>query len=127
MQQRAERSGVALEIAMDRPVVLPLRPTAFHRCLANLVDNACRYARWIGISVRQRDEMVEIAIEDDGPGIPEAYREQVFDPFCPPRRAARRRGGRHRARADHRPRRGAGPTAATSSWTDRGAAGCGPC
>jgi two-component system osmolarity sensor histidine kinase EnvZ len=81
MQQRAERSGVALEIAMDRPVVLPLRPTAFHRCLANLVDNACRYARWIGISVRQRNEMVEIAVEDDGPGIPEAYREKVFDPF----------------------------------------------
>jgi two-component system, OmpR family, osmolarity sensor histidine kinase EnvZ len=81
MQQRAERSGVALEIAMERPVVLPLRPTAFHRCLANLVDNACRYARWIGISVRQRNEMVEIAVEDDGPGIPEAYRERVFDPF----------------------------------------------
>jgi two-component system, OmpR family, osmolarity sensor histidine kinase EnvZ len=81
MQQRAERSGVALEIAMDRPVVLPLRPTAFYRCLANLVDNACRYARWIGISVRQKNEMVEIAVEDDGPGIPEAYREKVFDPF----------------------------------------------
>jgi two-component system, OmpR family, osmolarity sensor histidine kinase EnvZ len=81
MQQRAERSGVALEIAMDRQVVLPLRPTAFHRCLGNLVDNACRYARWIGISVRQKNEMVEIAIEDDGPGIPEAYREKVFEPF----------------------------------------------
>ena len=81
MRQRAERSGVALDIAMDRPVVLPLRPTAFHRCLGNLVDNACRYARWIGISVRQRDEMVEIAIDDDGPGIPEALREKVFEPF----------------------------------------------
>jgi two-component system osmolarity sensor histidine kinase EnvZ len=81
MRQRAERSGVSLDISMDRPVVLPLRPTAFRRCLGNLVDNACRYARWIGISVRQRDEMVEIAIDDDGPGIPEAYREKVFEPF----------------------------------------------
>ena len=52
MRQRAERSGVTLDIAMERPVVLPLRPTAFHRCLGNLVDNACRYAHWIGISVR---------------------------------------------------------------------------
>ena len=75
---------------MDRPVVLPLRPTAFHRCLGNLVDNACRYAKWIGISVRQKDEMVEIAVDDDGPGIPEAYREKVFEPVRPPRRAARR-------------------------------------
>jgi two-component system osmolarity sensor histidine kinase EnvZ len=81
MRQRAERSGVTLEISMDRPVVLPLRPTAFHRCLGNLVDNACRYAHWIGISVKQKDEMVEIAVDDDGPGIPEIYREKVFEPF----------------------------------------------
>lgn len=81
MRQRAERNGVALEIAMSRPIVLPLRPTAFHRCLGNLVDNACRYARWIGISAQQADEMVEIAIEDDGPGIPEPYRDKVFEPF----------------------------------------------
>ena len=36
---------------------------------------------WIGISVKQKDEMVEIAVEDDGPGIPEAFREKVFEPF----------------------------------------------
>jgi two-component system osmolarity sensor histidine kinase EnvZ len=82
MRQRAERSGVAVAIAMeDRPLVLLLRPTAFHRCLGNLVDNACRYARSIGISARQVEEMVEIAVEDDGPGIPEPYREKVFEPF----------------------------------------------
>jgi two-component system osmolarity sensor histidine kinase EnvZ len=81
MRQRAERRGVTLDIAMERPVVLPLRPTAFHRCLGNLVDNACRYARWIGISVRQREDLVEIAVEDDGPGIPEAMREKVLEPF----------------------------------------------
>ena len=81
MRQRAERSGVALEIRMDQPVVLPLRPTAFHRCLGNLVDNACRYAHWIGITVKQKNEVVEIAVDDDGPGIPEMYREKVFEPF----------------------------------------------
>jgi two-component system, OmpR family, osmolarity sensor histidine kinase EnvZ len=81
MRQRAERSGVALEIAMDRSIVLPLRPTAFHRCLGNLVDNACRYASWIGITVKQKEELVEIAVDDDGPGIPEKYREKVFEPF----------------------------------------------
>jgi two-component system osmolarity sensor histidine kinase EnvZ len=81
MRQRAERSGVMLEIALDKPIVMPLRPTAFHRCLGNLVDNACRYAGWIGISARQREETVEIAVEDDGPGIPEPYREKVMEPF----------------------------------------------
>lgn len=81
MQQRAERNGVALEIAMDGPIVLPLRPTAFRRCISNLVDNACRHARWIGITARQKDEMIEIAVEDDGPGIPAPYREKVLEPF----------------------------------------------
>lgn len=81
MQHRAERSGVTLEITMDRRIRLPLRPIAFHRCLGNLVDNACRYARWIGISAKQKGEMVEIAVDDNGPGIPEAYREKVLEPF----------------------------------------------
>ncbi len=81
MRQRAERSGVELDISMDRALVLPLRPTAFHRCLGNLVDNACRYARSIGITARQKDEMIEIAVDDDGPGIPDAYLEKVFEPF----------------------------------------------
>jgi two-component system osmolarity sensor histidine kinase EnvZ len=82
MRERAERSGVALEISMERPpVTLPLRPLAFRRCLANLVDNACRYAGWIGVTVRRREEFVEIAVEDDGPGIPETLREKVLEPF----------------------------------------------
>ena len=81
MQQRAERNGVALEIAMDSPITLPLRATAFRRCLGNLIDNACRYARWIGITARHKDEMIEIVVEDDGPGIPAAYREKVMEPF----------------------------------------------
>ena len=33
------------------------------------------------LGAKQKDEMVEIAIEDDGPGIPEAMREKVFEPF----------------------------------------------
>ncbi len=81
MRERAERNGVALEISMDRPVILQLRPLAFRRCLANLVDNACRYGDWIGITVRRKEEFVEIAVEDDGPGIPEGFRDKVLQPF----------------------------------------------
>ena len=88
-----------LEIAMERPIMLPLRPTAFHRCLGNLVDNACRYARWIGISVKQKDEMVEIAIDDDGPGHPRGAAREGVRAVRPPGRAARGRHRRHRARA----------------------------
>ena len=127
MRQRAERSGVALEIAMERPIILPLRPTAFHRCLGNLVDNACRYARWIGISVKQKDEMVEIAIDDDGPGIPEALREKVFEPFVRLDEQPAGENGGTGPRPDDRARRRAVAMAASCGSTGRGAAGCAPC
>ncbi len=81
MRERAQRGGLAAEIAVEPGLTLPVRPLAFRRCLANLVDNACRHARWIGISARERGQHVEIAVEDDGPGIPEEQRERVFQPF----------------------------------------------
>ncbi len=82
MRERAERSGVTLEIRSEKPITLPLRPLAFRRCLANLVDNACRYARWVGITATHRGHHVEIAVEDDGPGIPHERRDAILQPFA---------------------------------------------
>jgi two-component system, OmpR family, osmolarity sensor histidine kinase EnvZ len=61
--------------------MVPIRPNAFKRCLTNLVENAMRHARHVAISARQLEDSVEIAIDDDGPGIPEERREDVFRPF----------------------------------------------
>ena len=81
IQQRAERAGAKVELQIDEPIEVALRPVAFRRCLANLVDNACRHARSIWISARRTADQVEISVEDDGPGIPEPYLEQVVQPF----------------------------------------------
>jgi two-component system, OmpR family, osmolarity sensor histidine kinase EnvZ len=81
LQERAERLGKRVELAVIGPITLPLRPIAFRRCLANLVDNACRYGQWVGISARQNESYVEIAVEDDGPGIPPKQREAALQPF----------------------------------------------
>jgi signal transduction histidine kinase len=35
----------------------------------------------IWVSVRARDHGVDIAVEDDGPGVPEDQREVIFQPF----------------------------------------------
>ena len=61
--------------------VVPLRPNAVRRCMANLVDNAARHGRNVKISMDAREGRVEISVDDDGPGIPENRREEVFRPF----------------------------------------------
>ncbi len=93
MAQRAQRAGAETELAVAEPITSSLRPIAFRRCLANLVDNAARYGRWVRIAAERRARDVLITIEDDGPGIPENLREAVFQPFFRVDTARRRQTG----------------------------------
>ncbi|MBM3516377.1 MAG: HAMP domain-containing protein [Alphaproteobacteria bacterium] len=77
----ARRQGTRVTLAAERGLRLPLKPTAFRRCLTNLLENAYRAAHEIRITAERRGDAVAIAIDDDGPGIPEAERESVFRPF----------------------------------------------
>jgi signal transduction histidine kinase len=52
------------------------------RVLRNLGDNAVRHAgTQVAFSVAERDGVVRLRVDDDGPGIPEADRERVFERF----------------------------------------------
>jgi two-component system OmpR family sensor kinase len=52
------------------------------RALGNLLRNAQKYAAGqVALSARRDGGTVEIAVDDDGPGIPESEREHVFEPF----------------------------------------------
>lgn len=93
MAQRAQRAGARTELSVPMPITASLRPIAFRRCLANLVDNAARHGKWVGIAAERRPRAVLITIEDDGPGIPETLREAVFQPFFRVDAARRRRTG----------------------------------
>lgn len=77
----ARREGA--DIAFDAPEsqVLPLRREAMRRCLANLLSNARRHAQHIRLSVIQDDSAVALVVDDDGPGIPPAQREEAMKPF----------------------------------------------
>ncbi|MFE5501827.1 sensor histidine kinase [Amycolatopsis japonica] len=74
------RQGVRAEIG-DDPMVFGDRGR-LERLLRNLVDNAQRHAR-TGVEVRTSivDEFAVVTVTDDGPGIPVADRERVFDRF----------------------------------------------
>ncbi len=65
----------------EAPLVVPLRRHAFKRAVANLVNNAARFAEHVNVSAASHDGSLTVEVEDDGPGIPEAEREQVFRPF----------------------------------------------
>ncbi|HLO77578.1 MAG TPA: ATP-binding protein [Magnetospirillum sp.] len=79
VQGLAEDMGVAY----DGPdsLVLPARPLALKRLVANLLDNARKYGGSATASLTERDDGVALTIDDNGPGIPEAEFERVFAPF----------------------------------------------
>jgi len=55
---------------------------ALERALANLVENARRHGRGqITVSVEERGEIVALSVSDEGPGIPAADSERVFERF----------------------------------------------
>jgi len=57
------------------------RPVALMRAFQNLIDNAVKYGDRADLVVDQDDRTVTVHIDDQGPGIPEAERSRVFDPF----------------------------------------------
>jgi two-component system osmolarity sensor histidine kinase EnvZ len=71
-----------IDIAVeDGPLVVPVRRHAFKRAVANLVNNAARFADHVNVSAAKHNGSLTIEVEDDGPGIPEDERENVFRPF----------------------------------------------
>ena len=78
----AESKCIALEA--DGGAVLTGSDPLLYRLLFNLTENAIRYGRPDGavhIAVSEAGGNVQIRVRDHGPGIPEAYRESVFQPF----------------------------------------------
>ena len=63
------------------PAVCRVRPGGIRRALRNLIENAVRYGERARIRLVQEPGLVRIEIDDDGPGIPQADRTRVFEPF----------------------------------------------
>jgi two-component system sensor histidine kinase KdpD len=76
--------AVAVEIEDELPVVR-VDPKAVAEVVYTLLDNAAKYSPLgtrISITARRSaDEMIRIAVEDEGAGIPAHLRERVFDKF----------------------------------------------
>lgn len=62
-------------------VVIRTKPLALHRSLSNVIDNAVKYGKRARVAVMEQEKSVELIVDDDGPGIPEAMHNEVFEPF----------------------------------------------
>jgi signal transduction histidine kinase len=80
--RRSVPAGLALRVTtLQRVTVLGNEPQ-LSRMIGNLVDNALRYAASaVEIALSARDGMARIAVADDGPGVPAADRERIWDRF----------------------------------------------
>jgi signal transduction histidine kinase len=74
-------AGLDVTMAQSEPVSIACQPAALKRALTNLIENAVKYGERARISLAASPQSVEIAVEDDGPGIPEDQLSKVFEPF----------------------------------------------
>jgi two-component system osmolarity sensor histidine kinase EnvZ len=79
--ERFRRNNASIDLHCEGAVKGQGRKDALRRCVNNLISNAVRYAQHVSVRVGKRGEMLEIVVDDDGPGIPEDKREDVFKPF----------------------------------------------
>ena len=68
---------VAFHTRVESDLVADLALNAFSRVFMNLVGNGLKYATNVSVSLTAN----QVVVSDDGPGIPEAERARVFQPF----------------------------------------------
>ncbi|MFF5206122.1 sensor histidine kinase [Streptosporangium sp. NPDC000396] len=81
--QTTERYGEAVTVKVGHdPIVVTGDALDLGRVLVNLVDNALRHTvAPVVVELRAAGADAVLTVTDDGPGIPEADRERVFDRF----------------------------------------------
>lgn len=81
---RAElgRNGGKLEVHLPaEPLAARVDPDHVKRATLNLLRNAAQVADHVHLRAWAEHGEVIVAVEDDGPGVPEALRDRIFDPF----------------------------------------------
>ncbi|MDO1582345.1 ATP-binding protein [Rhizobium oryzicola] len=73
--------GKSMTYEIDGEDLLAVRPGAFTRLVTNLASNSQRYANSLHVEARHSARWLTLVFDDDGPGIPEVSREDVFKPF----------------------------------------------
>ena len=76
--------GGSIELKLRKrktDLILPLKRQALKRAITNLVTNALRFGDQVVIRAATEGQWLRIEVDDNGPGIPQSERENVFKPF----------------------------------------------
>ena len=83
-QDSAAAQGVSLVADIGDPATVFGHPERLRRLLANLISNALRFSAagdTVLIGLKVQGAFVQLWVDDQGPGIPAAQRDQVFQRF----------------------------------------------
>jgi signal transduction histidine kinase len=74
-------AGFPVCLKPAEPVIYSCQPAALKRAVRNLLDNAVKYGKSGTVAMRRAAKVIEIAVDDEGPGIPAEELARVLEPF----------------------------------------------
>ncbi|WP_277185746.1 sensor histidine kinase [Caballeronia sp. BR00000012568055] len=80
----ASRRDIELAVSFDESLVMKGSEPLLSAAISNLVDNAIRYSPEgirVTVEATRTGDALHVSVIDEGPGIPDALRERVFEPF----------------------------------------------
>ncbi|MCA9665580.1 MAG: response regulator [Myxococcales bacterium] len=80
------KHDVRLELDLGDISACRIDPPTFEQALVNLLNNACDAVQGVAgatvaVRSRQRDDGIEVVVEDNGAGIPDAVMREIWNPF----------------------------------------------
>ncbi|APR87853.1 sensor histidine kinase [Minicystis rosea] len=82
LSDMASQVTLAPPVAEEAPLFVVIDARLIRRAISNLIVNAQRHARArVEITLVEEDQGIRVHVDDDGPGVPAADRERIFEPF----------------------------------------------
>ncbi len=79
--EKLRRNGHEIDLHVEQQQKMMLRPNDFSRAITNILTNAHRYANRAYVNMGVCNGFLDITIDDDGPGIADDKKDEVFKAF----------------------------------------------
>ncbi len=81
ISESVENKSIKFNIKDDKPIFFECRTIAMKRCITNLLNNACSYGDDVRVDLKKKRDVIDISIEDNGPGINKTEYDKAIKPF----------------------------------------------